>query len=68
MPLRYSTYRAHADLNQAFANMDLETTQRFPPLFDAIARHTPEGVAFKQTAEDLGFKAAVARRDGEMNQ
>lgn len=54
-------------VNQACANMGLETTQRFATLFDGIARHTPEGVAFKDTAEKYGFKAAVAGRDGEEN-
>ncbi len=30
---------------------------------DGIARHTPEGVAFKRMAEKVGFKRAVLERD-----
>ncbi|MFQ5827819.1 MAG: hypothetical protein ACE5JD_01495 [Candidatus Methylomirabilia bacterium] len=32
-------------------------------LFDGIARHTPEGFAFKARAERVGFKQAVKERD-----
>jgi enoyl-CoA hydratase len=31
--------------------------------FDGIARHTPEGVAFKRRAEAAGWTPAVAERD-----
>jgi len=50
-------------INQAYANMGMETTQIFATLFDGIARHTPEGVAFKAQAEKYGFKSAVQKRD-----
>ncbi|MGH9839229.1 MAG: crotonase/enoyl-CoA hydratase family protein [Blastocatellia bacterium] len=50
-------------LNQAYENMGLQTTQMFATLFDGIARHTPEGVAFKARAEAVGFKQAVKERD-----
>jgi len=30
---------------------------------DGIARHTPEGVAFKHRCEEVGFKKAVFERD-----
>lgn len=50
-------------VNQAYSNMGMETTQMMATLFDGIARHTPEGVAFKQRAERDGFKAAVQARD-----
>ncbi len=50
-------------VNQAYANMGIESTQMFATLFDGIARHTPEGVAFKERAEKLGFKDAVRERD-----
>jgi enoyl-CoA hydratase len=50
-------------INQAYENMGLETTQTFATVFDGIARHTPEGVAFKERAEDVGFQQAVAERD-----
>jgi enoyl-CoA hydratase len=43
--------------------MGLATTQLIATLFDGIARHTPEGVAFKQRAEDAGWKTAVSERD-----
>lgn len=51
-------------INQAYENMGLATTQMLATLFDGIARHTPEGVAFKALAEKEGFKAAVKLRDG----
>lgn len=50
-------------INQAYENMGLSTTQMVATLFDGIARHTPEGVAFKQRCEKVGFKQAVAERD-----
>jgi enoyl-CoA hydratase len=50
-------------INQAFENMGRETTQMFATLFDGMARHTPEGVAFKQRCEEVGFKQAVEERD-----
>jgi enoyl-CoA hydratase len=50
-------------INQAYENMGLETTQMFATIFDGMSRHTPEGVAFKQRCEEVGFKQAVAERD-----
>ena len=50
-------------VNQAYANMGLETTQIMATLFDGITRHSPEGVAFKARAEAVGFKQAVKERD-----
>jgi enoyl-CoA hydratase len=50
-------------INQAYENMGLATTQLVATVFDGIARHTPEGVAFKARAEEVGFKRAVAERD-----
>ena len=50
-------------INQAYENMGLATTQMIATLFDGIARHTPEGVAFKARAEEVGFKRAVQERD-----
>ena len=52
-------------INQAFANMGLETTQMMATLFDGITRHSPEGVAFKARAEEVGFKQAVKERDNK---
>ncbi len=54
-------------INQAYENMGLETTQMIATLFDGIARHTPEGVKFKERCEEVGFKQAVKERDqGEL--
>jgi enoyl-CoA hydratase len=51
-------------VNQAYDAMGLANTQRFATLFDGITRHSPEGVWFKQRAEEAGFKQAVRERDG----
>lgn len=50
-------------VNQAYENMGLQNTQMFATLFDGITRHSPEGVWFKQRAEEVGFKQAVKERD-----
>ena len=50
-------------INQAYDNMGLSNTQMFATLFDGITRHSPEGVWFKQRAEEVGFKQAVIERD-----
>jgi enoyl-CoA hydratase len=50
-------------INQALDNMGLRSTQTVATLFDGIARHTPEGMWFKQRAEEAGFARAVAERD-----
>ena len=50
-------------VNQAYENMGLSTTQMVATFFDGIARHTPEGVAFKARAEEAGFKQAIQERD-----
>ncbi len=50
-------------VNQAYENMGLYSTQQIATLFDGITRHSPEGVWFKQRAEKVGFKEAVAERD-----
>ena len=50
-------------VNQAYENMGLNNTQMFATLFDGITRHSPEGLWFKQRAEAVGFKQAVAERD-----
>ena len=50
-------------VNQTYENMGLASTQTIATLFDGIARHSPEGVRFKQRAEEVGFKQAVAERD-----
>jgi len=50
-------------VNQAYENMGLSSTQSIATLFDGIAGHSPEGIRFKQRAEEVGFKQAVAERD-----
>jgi enoyl-CoA hydratase len=50
-------------INQAMDNMGLATTQMVATLFDGITRHTPEGMWFKQRAEEVGFAQAVRERD-----
>ena len=51
-------------INQAYDNMGLAGTQMIATLFDGITRHSPEGVWFKEYAEQHGFHKAVAWRDG----
>jgi len=50
-------------VNQAYEAMGLANTQMLATLFDGIARHTPEGVWFRQRARETGFKQAVQERD-----
>jgi enoyl-CoA hydratase len=50
-------------INQAYDNMGLGTTQMIATIFDGITRHSPEGFAFKQRCEAVGFKQAVRERD-----
>ena len=50
-------------INQALDNMGLAGTQTIATLLDGIARHSPEGMAFKRRAETAGFKQAVKERD-----
>jgi enoyl-CoA hydratase len=50
-------------VNQAYENMGLASTQLIATLFDGIARHTPEGVSFKERCEQVGFAQAVRERD-----
>ena len=50
-------------INQAYENMGLASTQMIATLFDGITRHSPEGLWFKQYAEQHGFHEAVRWRD-----
>ncbi|KAL6069948.1 Enoyl-CoA hydratase [Balamuthia mandrillaris] len=50
-------------INSAYENMGMRTTQTMATLMDGIARHSPEGVGFKERAEQVGFKQAVIERD-----
>ena len=51
-------------INQALESMGLAQTQMIATLFDGMARHSPAGVAWKQHAEEVGFRRAVEDRDG----
>jgi enoyl-CoA hydratase len=50
-------------VNQTFENMGLRTTQLVGTLFDGTARHTPEGIAWRELAMREGYREAVRRRD-----
>ncbi|MGQ0532045.1 MAG: crotonase/enoyl-CoA hydratase family protein [Caulobacteraceae bacterium] len=50
-------------VNQAYDNMGLNNTQMFATFFDGVARHSPEGIWFRERAQEVGFKQAVAERD-----
>lgn len=50
-------------VNQALFAQGLHTTQVLGTFFDGIARHTPEGYAFQQTAAGSGWREAVRLRD-----
>ncbi|HEX2692143.1 MAG TPA: crotonase/enoyl-CoA hydratase family protein [Kofleriaceae bacterium] len=50
-------------VNQTVEAQGLRTTQVLGSLFDGITRHTAEGYAFQQRAEEVGFKQAVKERD-----
>lgn len=43
--------------------LGLTSTQTIATLFDGMARHSPEGICFKQRAEEVGFKQAITERD-----
>lgn len=50
-------------VNQAYENMGLRTTQMLGTVMDGIARHTPEGIEWRELAMKEGFTEAVRRRD-----
>lgn len=50
-------------VNQTYENMGLRTSQMLGTVFDGIARHTPEGIAWRDMAMQDGFREAVRRRD-----
>jgi enoyl-CoA hydratase/carnithine racemase len=50
-------------LNQTVMAQGLHATQLLGAVFDGIARHTPEGIAFQQRAAERGFREAVRERD-----
>jgi enoyl-CoA hydratase len=50
-------------VNQAFENMGLRTAQLVGTMFDGAARHTPEGIAWRDLAMQVGYREAVHQRD-----
>jgi enoyl-CoA hydratase len=50
-------------VNQAYENMGLRTTQILGTFLDGVARHTPEGIDWRDLALREGFREAVRRRD-----
>jgi enoyl-CoA hydratase/carnithine racemase len=50
-------------VNQAYENMGLRSSQLIGTLLDGAARHTPEGIAWRDLAMKEGFREAVRRRD-----
>jgi enoyl-CoA hydratase len=50
-------------VNQAFENMGLRSSQALGTFLDGIARHTPEGIEWRDMAMKGGFREAVRRRD-----
>ncbi len=50
-------------VNQAYENMGLRTTQMLGTFLDGVARHTPEGLAWRDLAMREGFREAIRRRD-----
>ncbi|MEX2158105.1 MAG: crotonase/enoyl-CoA hydratase family protein [Dehalococcoidia bacterium] len=50
-------------VNQAYENMGLRTTQMLGTFLDGVARHTPEGIAWRDVAMREGFQEAVRQRD-----
>ncbi len=50
-------------VNQAYENMGLRSSQTLGTFLDGIARHTPEGIEWRDLAMKEGFREAVRRRD-----
>ena len=50
-------------INQGIEASGLMNSQRLATIFDGMARHSPEGLSFKQRVEDVGWKQAVEERD-----
>jgi enoyl-CoA hydratase len=50
-------------LNQSALAQGLSAAQTLGTICDGLARHTPEGHAFRQRAAEAGFKQAVRERD-----
>jgi len=51
-------------VNQAYENMGLASTQLLGGILDGLMRNTPDALAFINTAETEGVRAAIEQRDG----
>lgn len=51
-------------VNQAYENMGLASTQLLGGILDGLMRNTPDALAFIETAETRGVRAAIEQRDG----
>ena len=51
-------------LNSALLAQGVATSQMISTVFDGISRHTREGYAFAQRAEEVGFRQAVPSATG----
>lgn len=51
-------------VNQAYENMGLASTQLLGGILDGLMRNTPDALAFIDTAETKGVRAAIEQRDG----
>jgi enoyl-CoA hydratase len=49
--------------NQTVENMGFASSRMLGTLFDGIARHTAEGKAFVERANEIGWRDAVRERD-----
>ena len=50
-------------VNQAIEATGMTNVQRLATIFDGMARHSPEGLNFKNRAKEVGWKQAVKERD-----
>jgi enoyl-CoA hydratase len=50
-------------VNQAIELQGMGAVQSMATLFDGMARHSPEGLHFKELSEKVGFGEAVKQRD-----
>jgi enoyl-CoA hydratase len=55
-------------VNQAVLSMGMQTGQTLATVFDGVARHTPQGHAFRRRAAEVGFKQAVRERDAPFDE
>ncbi len=61
--VRVVLLRAEGPAFCAGCGLDWSTAAQASAVADAGARHTPEGAAFMQRAQEVGFREAVRERD-----